>query len=111
MGMPQAQGKLLLSANEQAGIIEVDLNSDEAAGTYQILGWDENGNYGPIGEIQVKPDGTGRTELKLDQKYSAYESVRIVPKSLDGHNIDDGTVLQFVNPDMGSTGTGAATMP
>ena len=111
MGMPQAEGKLLLGANEQAGILEVDLNSDEAAGTYVVWGYDENGQYRPITELEVGPDGTGSKQFDLSQPYSSYESVQIVPKALNAGAADESAVLQIGNPSMGSTGTGAATMP
>jgi len=111
MGMPQAEGQLLLGANEQAGVLQVDLNSDEAAGIYDIWGWDQNGEYRSIGELEVGADGKGKTQLSLDQPYSSYESVQVVAKSTDGEAGDEDVVLQLGNASLGSTGTGAATMP
>ncbi len=112
-GMPQAQGQLLLGANELAGMLDVDLNSDAAAGTYEVWGVDESGNLGPITELQVGDDGKGQAQFTLDQPYSTYESVQIVPKAtaLDGEARQDAVVLQLGNQQMGSTGSALAPMP
>ncbi len=113
MAIPQAEGRLLLGANEQAGILEVDLNSNTAAGDYALWGWDGNGNYGPIGDIdlEVGTDGTGKAEFNLDQPFSSYEAVQIVPKAVDGEPQQDDVVLQFGNAQLGSTGSGLAPTP
>lgn len=111
LAVPQAEGRLLLGANEQAGILEVDLNSDAAAGEYEVWGWDGNGNYGPITDLKVGTDGTGKAQFSLDQPFSAYESVQIVSKGLDGEAQEDDVVLQLGNAQLGSTGSALAPMP
>lgn len=113
VAVPQAEGRLLLGANEQAGILEVDLNSDTAAGDYELWGWDENGNYGPITDLQVGADGKGKAQFNLDQPFSTYDSIQIVPKAtaLDGEARQDAVVLQLGNAQMGSTGSALAPMP
>ena len=111
MAMPQAQGKLLLGANEQTGFLEVDLNSTAASGTYEMWGVDESGNLGPIAELQVGPDGKGQAAFSLDKPYSDYESVQVVAKARDGVSSTGDVVLQYDNAPLGSTGSGLAPMP
>jgi hypothetical protein len=79
----------------------------------RLWGWDGNGNYGPIGDLdlEVGTDGTGKAEFHLDQPFSSYEAVQIVPEAVDGEPRQDDVVLQFGNAQLGSTGSGLAPTP
>ncbi|MCC6314879.1 MAG: zf-HC2 domain-containing protein [Thermomicrobiales bacterium] len=109
MAMPQAEGKIVLGADERAGMLQVDLNSDTSAGSYELL-VNSDGNLMPAGEVMIGPDGRGQTQFKLDQPFSAYESIEIKPKLRDGKTVD-AAVLRGENGGLGSTGSELDMLP
>jgi len=106
-GMPQAEGKLVLGADERAGMLQLDLNSDSAAGDYAI--WVvQDGSLVPAGEVQVGADGTGAAQFTLAQPFSDYESIRILPVDSTGKN---AVVLTSEYQGLGGTGSELDALP
>lgn len=106
-GMPQAEGKLVLGADERAGMLQLDLNSDAAAGDYAI--WVvQDGNLVPAGQVEVGADGTGMTQFTLAQPFSDYESIQILP--VDGSG-KAAVVLTSEYQGLGGTGSELDALP
>lgn len=108
--MPMAAGKVVVGADERAGFVQVDLNSDASAGAYELWAV-QDGELGPVAELQVGTDGRGQAEFRLDQPFSEYESVQVLPKSVNGRATPDGVVLRQELSGLGSIGSELESIP
>ncbi len=109
LAMPMAEGQLVLGADEKAGLLQVDLNSQTAAGDFQLMVM-KDGLLVPVADLTVGADGKGQAQVRLDQPFDSYESVQIVPKASSDQAGSDQVVLQEA-AGLGSTGSALAPMP
>jgi len=109
---PQAEGQIVLGADQRAGMLQVDINSKEAAGTYEML-VNQGGKLVPVSEFTVGQDGKGQAQFETDQPFSDYESFHIKAKPLDANAPDDGfdVLFQDNGGSLGSTGSGLDVGP
>ncbi|MDQ2652112.1 MAG: zf-HC2 domain-containing protein [Chloroflexota bacterium] len=110
---PQAEGQIVMGADQRAGMLQVDINSKEAAGTYQLLMVSEDGSLVPVSEFTVGQDGKGQAQFETDQPFSEYESFHIQAKPLDASAPAEGfdVLFQDNGGSLGSTGSGLDVGP
>jgi hypothetical protein len=109
--MPQAEGQLFLGADEKRGMVQFDLNSREAAGTYDIWAV-QNGQLVSAGQVQVDAEGKGRGPFELAQPFKAYEDIVVQPRSADGEPLKKRRAVLTTNAAMlGSTGSALDAAP
>lgn len=109
---PQAEGQIVIGADQRAGMLQVDINSKEAAGTYEML-VNQGGKLVPVSEFTVDQDGKGQAQFETDQPFSEYESFHIKAKPLDANAPADGfdVLFQDNGGSLGSTGSGLDVGP
>ena len=79
---PQAEGQIVIGSDGRGGMVQVDVNSKDAAGEYEL--WvNQDGKLVPAAEFTVDQDGKGQARFELDQPFGDYESVHIRAKALD----------------------------
>ncbi len=79
---PQAEGQIVIGSDGRAGMLQIDVNSKDAAGAYEL--WvNQDGKLVPAAEFTVDQDGKGQARFELDQPFGEYESVHIRAKALD----------------------------
>ncbi|MBA3450066.1 MAG: zf-HC2 domain-containing protein [Chloroflexia bacterium] len=109
---PQAEGQIIMGANQQDGMLQIDVNSKNGPQSYELL-VNHDGKLESVGEVTVNQDGQGQARIALDQPFGDYESVHIRAKSLDA-NADseqfDTLVRDSAGP-LGSTGSGLDVGP
>ena len=109
---PQAEGQLVIGADGRAGMLQIDVNSKDAAGAYELL-VNQDGKLVPAAEFTVGQDGKGQARFELDQPFGDYESVHIRAKALDpgkaGTPTD--TLVRDSSGALGSTGSGLELNP
>jgi len=109
---PQAEGQIVIGSDGRAGMLQVDVNSKDAAGAYEL--WvNQDGKLVPAAEFTVDKDGKGQARFELDQPFGDYESVHIRAKSLDpgqGGSQSD-TLVRDSSGALGSTGSGLDVAP
>jgi hypothetical protein len=110
---PQAEGQIVLGADQRAGMLQVDINSKESAGTYQMWVQNEGGKLVPVSEFTVGQDGKGQAQFETDQPFTEYESFHIKAKPLDANAPNDGfdVLFQDNGGSLGSTGSGLDVGP
>src|SRR4051794_7606158 len=109
---PQAEGQIIMGADGRGGIVQVDVNSKDAAGAYQL--WvNQDGKLVPAAEFNVDQDGKGQARFELDQPFSDYESVHIRAKALDADQAgsESDTLVRDSSGALGSTGSGLDIAP
>jgi hypothetical protein len=105
---PQAEGQIVIGSDGRAGMLQVDVNSKDAAGAYEL--WvNQDGKLVPAAEFTVGQDGKGQARFELDQPFSDYESVHIRAKALDPSQAESqsDTLVRDSSGALGSTGSGA----
>ena len=105
---PQAEGQIVIGSDGRAGMLQVDVNSRDAAGAYEL--WvNQDGKLVPAAEFTVGQDGKGQARFELDQPFSDYESVHIRAKALDPSQAESqsDTLVRDSSGALGSTGSGA----
>jgi hypothetical protein len=110
---PQAEGQIVLGADQRAGMLQIDINSKEAAGTYELLTVNQDGKLVPVSEFTVGQDGKGQAQFETAQPFTEYESFHIKAKSLDASSPADGIDVLFQDNggSLGSTGSGLDVGP
>jgi hypothetical protein len=110
---PQAEGQIVLGADQRAGMLQIDINSKEAAGTYEMWVANQDGNLVPVSEFTVGQDGKGQAQFETDQPFSEYESFHIKAKPLDASAPGTGVDVLFQDNggSLGSTGSGLDVGP
>lgn len=109
---PQAEGQIIIGADGRGGMVQVDVNSKDAAGAYQL--WvNQGGKLVPAAEFNVDQDGKGQARFELDQPFSDYESVHIRAKVLDPDQAgsQSDTLVRDSSGALGSTGSGLDIAP
>jgi len=107
--LPQAEGKLVLGADERSGMLAVDLNSDAAAGDYEVWAMNADGELQPIAQFAVDATGKGGASVNLDQPFSSYSAVQIKPVGANAGG--KSVVLTSDYPDLGATGSELDALP
>jgi hypothetical protein len=104
---PQAEGQIILGANQQDGFLQIDVNSKDGPQAYELL-VNQGGKLVPAGEVTVNEEGQGQTRIALDQPFGEYDSVHIRAKSLDSASPDEtlDTLVRNSESPLGSTGSG-----
>ena len=109
---PQAEGQLVIGSDGRAGMLQIDVNSKDAAGPYELL-VNKDGKLVPAAEFTVDQNGKGQARFELDQPFGDYESVHIRAKAIDPGQ--DGTQSDTLVRDsggaLGSTGSGLEVSP
>jgi hypothetical protein len=110
---PQAEGQIVLGADQRAGMLQIDVNSKEAAGTYQVSVVDQDGNLVPVSEVVVGQDGKGQAKFETDAPFTDYQSIHIKAMPLDASAPADGfdVLYQDNGGSLGSTGSGLDVGP
>jgi hypothetical protein len=110
---PQAEGQIVLGADQRAGMLQIDVNSKEAAGVYQVSVVDQDGNLVPVSEVVVGQDGKGQAKFETDAPFTDYQSVHIKAMPLDASAPADGfdVLYQDNGGSLGSTGSGLDVGP
>lgn len=110
---PQAEGQIVLGADQRAGMVQVDINSKEAAGTYQMWVTNQDGKLVPVSEFTVGQDGKGQAQFETEQPFTEYQSFHIKAKPLDPSTPESGfdVLFQDNGGSLGSTGSGLDVGP
>ena len=109
---PQAEGQIVIGSDGRAGMLQVDVNSKDAAGEYEL--WvTQDGKLVPAAEFTVDQDGKGQARFELDQPFGEYESVHIRAKALDPDQAgsQSDTLVRDSSGALGSTGSGLDVAP
>jgi hypothetical protein len=109
---PQAEGQLVIGSDGRAGMLQIDVNSKDAAGAYELL-VNQDGRLVPAAEFTVGQDGKGQARFELDQPFGDYESVHIRAKALDPDQTETQTdmLVRDSSGALGSTGSGLELNP
>ena len=109
---PQAEGQIVMGADQRAGMLQIDINSKEAAGTYELM-VNQDGQLVPVSEFTVGQDGKGQAQFETSQPFSDYESFHIKAKPLDATAPAEGfdVLFQDNGGSLGSTGSGLDVGP
>jgi hypothetical protein len=109
---PQAEGQIVIGSDGRAGMLQIDVNSKDAAGAYEL--WvNHDGKLVPAAEFTVNQDGQGQARFELDQPFGEYESVHIRAKALDPGQAgaQSDTLVRDSGGALGSTGSGLEISP
>jgi hypothetical protein len=109
---PQAEGQIVIGSDGRGGMVQVDVNSKDAAGKYEL--WvNQGGKLVPAAEFTVDKDGKGQAHFELDQPFGDYESVHIRAKALDPSQAgsQSDTLVRDSSGALGSTGSGLDIAP
>jgi hypothetical protein len=109
---PQAEGQLVIGSDGRVGMLQIDVNSKDAAGEYELL-VNRDGKLVPAAEFTVGQDGKGQARFELDQPFGDYESVHIRAKALDPDQAgtETDTLVRDSSGALGSTGSGLEINP
>lgn len=104
---PQAEGQIVMGADQRAGTLQIDVNTDEGARSFEM--WvNREGKLVPAAEVTVNQDGQGQARFELDQPFGEYDSFHIKAKPV-GAAVSDAqadTLLRDNGGALGSTGSG-----
>jgi anti-sigma factor RsiW len=109
---PQAEGQIVMGADQRAGMVQIDVNSDQGPRDYELL-VNQDGKLVPAAEVTVDQNGKGQARFELDQPFSEYDSVHIQAKPADSvvSNAQADTLFQDSDGALGSTGSGLDVGP
>ena len=111
-GAPQAEGQLLLSADQKDAIVRVDLNLQQAEGGSATVLVNNNGTIEPIGELEYDEKGQGQTAVSFAQPLSPGQSIVIQAAPVDSDVPGESSLLlSGSTAGMGDPGLGANTAP
>ena len=105
---PQAEGQIVIGSDGRAGMLQVDVNSRDSAGEYELWVKNQDGKLVPAAEFTVDQDGKGQARFELDRPFGDYESVHIRAKALDPNQagLQSDTLVRDSSGALGSTGSG-----
>jgi hypothetical protein len=109
---PQAEGQIVIGSDGRAGMLQIDVNSKDAAGAYEL--WvNQDGKLVPAAEFTVGQDGKGQARFELDQPFGDYQSVHIRAKAVDASQVgaQSDTLVRDSDGALGSTGSGLDITP
>jgi len=103
---PQAEGQVVVGADNRAGRVQIDVNTDQGARDYEML-INDNGVLVPAAEISVDQQGRGQASFQLDQPFSDYSNVYIRAKPVDptAESAEEDTLVRDNGSGLGSTGS------
>ncbi len=113
---PQAEGEIILGADQKNGMVRIDLNSKQTspATSYEMMVV-KDGKLVPLTEVKVDDHGVGQAPFQLDQPFSNYESVHVKAKPVatgDASNsTSDDTLLGNIAGSIGSSNSGSYALP
>jgi anti-sigma factor RsiW len=109
---PQAEGQIVMGADQRAGMVQIDVNTDQGPRDFEML-VNRDGKLVPVSEVTVDETGRGQARFELDRPFSEYESVHIKAKPLDSSSDSSqvDTLFQDNEGALGSTGSGLDTGP
>lgn len=107
---PQAEGQIVMGADERAGMLQIDVNTQEGPKQYQLL-VNVDDQLVPAAEVTVDENGKGLARFELDQPFSEYESVQIKAVPVGTENPQSETLFLDNGGSLGSTGSGLGTGP
>jgi hypothetical protein len=109
---PQAEGEVVIGSDGRAGMLQIDVNSKDAAGAYELL-VNQDGKLVPAAEFTVGQDGKGQARFELDKPFGDYESVHIRAKAIDPgqDEAQSDTLVRDSSGALGSTGSGLEISP
>ena len=103
---PQAEGQIVMGADQRAGMLQIDVNTDAGPRNFEL--WvNKDGQLAPAAEVTVNADGQGQARFELDRPFSEYESVHIKAKPVEpgaSAGVTD-TLFQENGGALGSTGS------
>ncbi len=104
---PQAEGQIVMGANNRDGFLRIDVNSNDGPRSYELL-VNQDGQLESAGEVTVNGDGRGEAWFELAQPYNEYESVHVRAIPVDGslESADLDTLMRDSAGPLGSTGSG-----
>jgi hypothetical protein len=110
---PQAEGQIVLGADQRNGMLQVDINSKEAAGPYQLWAQNQDGELVSLSEFTVGQDGKAQAQFETDNPFTDYQSFHIKAKPIDATAPGDGfdVLFQDNGGSLGSTGSGLDVGP
>jgi anti-sigma factor RsiW len=109
---PQAEGQIVMGADQRGGILQIDVNSNDAPRAYEL--WViQDDKLVRAAEVTVNQDGQGQARFELDQPFGDYESIHVRAKALDGASgpIQDDTLVRNSEGLLGSTGSSLDIIP
>jgi hypothetical protein len=109
---PQAEGQIVIGSDGRAGMLQIDVNSKDAAGAYEL--WvNQDGKLVPAAEFTVGQDGKGQARFELDKPFGDYQSVHIRAKAVDASQVgaQSDTLVRDSDGALGSTGSGLDITP
>ena len=109
---PQAEGQIVMGANDRDGVLQIDVNSKDGPKSYELL-VNQGGELQSAGKVTVNGEGQGTARFELAQPFSDYESVHIRAIAVDGSVTGEGldTLMRDSEGPLGSTGSGLDISP
>ena len=113
---PQAEGEIILGADQKNGMVRIDLNSKQTnpATSYEMMVV-KDGKLVPLTEVHVDDHGVGQAPFQLDQPFSNYESVHVKAKPVAtgeaSNSTSDDTLLGNIAGSIGSSNSGSYALP
>lgn len=109
---PQAQGQIVLGADQKSGVWQIDTNTKNGPVSYKMLAT-QNGELVEIGQVTVDQEGQGQARIDLAQPFDSYENVRVQAQPLNSSAPSDqlDTLVQDTSGALGSTGSGMDVGP
>ena len=103
---PQAEGQIVMGANDRDGFLQIDVNSKDGPKSYELL-VNQGGELQSAGKVTVNGEGQGTTRFELDRPFDAYESVHIRAIPTEGGATGEGldTLMRDSAGPLGSTGS------
>jgi hypothetical protein len=108
---PQAEGQIVLGKDQRAGMVQIDLNTDQGARAFEM--WvNQGGTLMPVAGVTVDSNGQGQASFQLDEPFGEYDSFHIKAKPVgsSGDSLDDA-LLRDAEGSLGSTGSGLDLVP
>lgn len=113
---PQAEGEIILGADQKRGMVRIDLNSKQPspAPSYEMMVV-QDGKLVPLTEVKVDDHGVGQAPFQLDQPFSNYQSVHVKAKPVATGEASDATsddaLLGNIAGSIGSSNSGSYALP
>lgn len=109
---PQAEGKIVIGADQKSGMLQIDTNTKNGPQSFALWAT-QNDKLVQIGQVTVDQEGQGQARLQLDQPYLDYENVQLQAQPLDASAPSDSgiTLFQDNGGSLGSTGSGMDVGP
>ena len=108
---PQAEGNIIVGSDQLAGMVKIDVNTDDAPEAYEVWAV-QDGRMERVGEVTINQDGQGLGKFELPQPYGEYESIHVKAKAAGAEGgLETDTLMRDNNGSLGSTGSGLELVP